>query len=251
LKSAAWLLGSLLVALTLILPLPSLARATQAGEGFAYLQIIQPGDGTAVTAPVAVRAIRQGEGAARLWLELYGKDGRLLARRILRLTGLQSVMNDVNELLDFEIPAASQEGWLRLVVQDSRLRFMAVDTLPLKLLQKGPGQPGPSVVELPDIAIQQPAAGAKVSGGVLDVAGVVSSHVKLPLRVQLVDAAGRVVGQRLAGGEPAGSSGQVAFTAEVPYSVSTPTPVRLLVYEEGGDLPQIKHLSSMELVLNP
>jgi hypothetical protein len=33
--------------------------------------------------------------------------------------------------------------------------------------------------------------------------------------------------------------------------VSPPTPVRLLVYEEGGDLPQIKHLSSMELILNP
>lgn len=250
-KAAAWLLGSLLAVLTLISSLPSLAQATQAGEGFAYLQITLPGDGAAVTAPVAIQARRQGDGAARMWLELYGKDGRLLSRRIIRISGLGAASGVLEELLDFEIPAAAEEGWLRLVFQDRQLRFMAVDTLPLTLKAEGPSRAVPATGDLPDIGIKLPKREAQISGGVLEVRGVVAPHVKLPLRVQLVDATGRVVGQRLAGGEPAALPGQIAYSAEVPYAVKTATPVRLLVFEEGGDLPQIKHLSSLELVLNP
>jgi len=251
LKAAAWLLGSILAAFTLLFSLPSLARATQAGEGLASLQIIQPGDGAALTAPVAIRARRLGEGAARLWLELYGKDGRLLARRIVRLSGPDAAAGLVEEQLDFEIPAAAEQGWLRLVLQDSQLRFMAVDTLPLTLLREGQARAAPPEQDAPDISILQPKPGVQVSGGMLEVRGTVSSDVKLPLRVQLVDAAGRVVGQRLAGGETGGSSGQVVYTAQVPYTVRKATPVRLLVFEEGGELAQIKHLSSLELVLKP
>lgn len=250
-KAAAWLLSSLLAALTIFSSLPSLARATQAGEGFAYLQITRPGDGAAVTAPVAIRARRLGEGAARLWLELYGKDGRLLSRRILRISGRDAAPGALEEQLDFEIPAEIEAGWLRVVLQDSQLRFMAVDTLPLTLLQEGQVKTAPPARDAPDISIQQPKSGVQVSGGLLEVRGTVSSDVRLPLRVQLVDAAGRVVGQRLAGGETGGSSGQVVYTAQVPYAVREATAVRLLVFEEGGDLPLIKHLSSLELVLKP
>ena len=253
-KAAAWLLGSFLAALIMLASLPSLAWATQAGEGFAYLQITRPGDGAALTAPVAIRARNLGEGAARLWLELYGKDGRLLSRRILRISGPGSTPGVLEEQLDFEIPTAAEEGWLRLVLQDSQLRLMAVDTVPLTLLREGQARgapPAPPAADAPDIGIRQPTSGVQVSGGMLEVRGAVSSHVKLPLRVQLVDAAGRVVGQRLAGGETGGSSGQVVYSAQVPYAVRAATPVRLLVYEEGGDLLQIKHASSLELILNP
>jgi hypothetical protein len=192
-----------------------------------------------------------GEGAARLWLELYGKDGRLLSRRILRISGRDAAPGALEEQLDFEIPAEIEAGWLRVVLQDSQLRFMAVDTLPLTLLQEGQVKTAPPARDAPDISIQQPKSGVQVSGGLLEVRGTVSSDVRLPLRVQLVDAAGRVVGQRLAGGETGGSSGQVVYTAQVPYAVREATAVRLLVFEEGGDLPLIKHLSSLELVLKP
>jgi hypothetical protein len=250
-KTTAWLLGSCLAALILLASLPSLARATQAGEGFAHLQITRPGDGAAVTAPVAIRARRLGEGAARLWLELYGKDGRLLSRRIVRISGPEAAAGVLEEQLDFEIPTAVEEGWLRLVLQDSQLRFMAVDTLPLTLLREGKARPAPPAGNTPDIVIHQPTPEVQITGGMLEVRGTVSSHVKLPLRVQLVDAAGRVVGQRLAGRETTGSSGQVIYSAQVPYAVRAATAVRLLVFEEGGDLLQIKHLSSLVLVLNP
>lgn len=250
-KGAAWLLGGFLAALTLISSLPSLARATQAGEGFASLQIIQPGDGAAATAPIAIRARSLGEGAARFWLELYGKDGRLLSRRILRISGQDAPPGVVEEQLDFEIPTAAEDGWLRLVLQDRQLRFMAIDTLPLTLKSAGQARTAPATGDLPDIGIQLPTSQMQISGGVLEVRGTVSSLVRLPLRVQLVDLTGRVVGQRLAGGESIGLPGQVAYSAEVPYAVRAPTAVRLLVFEEGADLPQIKHLSSLELILKP
>lgn len=250
-KTSVWLLGGLLAALALISSPPSLGWAAQAGEGFASLQIIQPGDGAAVTAPVAIRAQSLGDGAARLWLELYGKDGRLLSRRIVRISGFDAAPGALEELLDFEIPSAAEKSWLRLVFQDKQLRFMAIDTLPLTLMSEGLTRAAPANGDLPDIAIQQPTTQMEITGGMLEVRGTVSSHVKLPLRVQLVDETGRVVGQRLAGGERIGTSGQVVYSAEVTYAVRTATPVRLLVFEEGGDLLQIKHLSSLELVLKP
>ena len=128
---------------------------------------------------------------------------------------------------------------------------MAVDSVPLTLRSGGKATITWTPQVSADISILQPAGQSQVSGGVLKVEGLWPHRSSCPCRVQLVSADGRIVGQRLAGAGPAGQAGQMAFAAEVPYQVSAPTPVRLLVFEEGGDLPQVTHLSSLELVLIP
>ena len=250
-KSAAWLLGIALAAFVLVTRPVHPGQVATDGQGVAAVQIERPATQSRVTAPLEIRARLVGQGGAKLWLELFGKDGRLLARRVLRLALPASSSAVVNEPLDFEIPGASEEGWLRLVVQDRQLRWMAVDSVPLTLLREGRLITAPAALMELDIRIQQPAAQARISGGVLEVQGMAGAEVKLPLRVQLVDAEGRVVGQRLAGGEPAGTDGQAAFSAQVSYHVTAPTEVRLLVFEAGSDLLQVEHLSSLELILNP
>jgi hypothetical protein len=257
-KRLARLLSSFLAVMILVNHpgSPAIRAAAPAGPDspepvFATLQIARPGDRSQVVAPVSILARMVGQGAAWLYLELYGRDGRLLSRRLVRMARQADLSTGLDEWLDFEIPGAVETGWLRLAVQDEHQRWMAVDSVPLTLRSSGKASITWTPQASADISILRPIAQSQVSGGVLQVEGLIASQVKLPLRVQLVSADGRIVGQRLAGGTPATQAGQIAFLANVPYSVSAPTPVRLLVFEEGSDLPQVLHLSSLELILIP
>ena len=218
---------------------------------FATLQIAQPGDQSTVVAPVSILARMIDQGGAWLHLEFYGRDGRLLSRRLVRLVRPADFSTGLTEWLDFEIPGAVEPGWLRLAVQDEHQRWMAVDSVPLNLRSGGKATITWTPQVSADISILKPAGQSQVSGGVLKVEGLLALRLNLPLRVQLVSADGRIVGQRLAGGGPTGQGGQMTFSAEVPYQVTAPTPVRLLVFEEGDVLPQVTHLSSLELILIP
>jgi len=220
-------------------------------EKFAYVAIISPGENAQVHAPIPVQAVLIGESARSLRLELYGADGRLLARRLLGLSDVGIDPNQPVVQLDYEVPRPVEQGWLRLVVLDEYRRFMAVDTQQLDLRSGGGAELALVSEAIPDITIEAPKALAQVAGGVVRVEGRIAAEVNLPLRVRLIDRDGVIVGQRLAGSSPNADQGDIAFFAEVPYWVTQPTSVRLLVFEEGRDLPQVLAASSLELVLNP
>jgi hypothetical protein len=221
-------------------------------KGVSALKIDQPTEQSRAAAPLDIQGQLHGQGGAWLFLEIYGQDGRLLSRKLSRLGNAVDPQGELRALIDYEIPKASETGWLRVGIQDRFRRWMAVDSVGLLLLQpaeKGRLAPSPQVGY--DIGIRKPISGAQISGGELLVEGFVDPTVKLPLRVQLVSEDGRIVGQRLAGGKVQGAGEPVPYSAQVPYRVTESTPVRLLVFEEGGNLLQAARLSSLELILNP
>lgn len=220
-------------------------------EKFSYVAITQPVQDAQVLAPITVQATFNEDAGRWLHLELFGYDGRLLARRLMELADVPGYPGNLALELDFEVRQTAEQGWLRLVILDEHLRLMAVDSLRLSLQSGGRGKISSRIHATPDIVLQMPEGHSRVSGGVVRVSGTMAEGVTLPLRVQLIDTNGKIVGQRLAGGGLQKSGETAMFSAEVSYSVSKPTAVRLLVFEEGRYLRQILAASSLELVLNP
>jgi hypothetical protein len=121
----------------------------------------------------------------------------------------------------------------------------------LILLSTGEQDLNPTSALLEAIVIQEPRAKALITGGKVLVSGVARPDTDLPLRVELIDNEGKVVGQRLVNVSRTSAGGYGDFAAEVPYTVSALTPVRLVVYEDGENISPMVHLSSQEIVLSP
>jgi hypothetical protein len=185
-------------------------------------------------------------------VELYGEDGRLLARHVKTYQIIPWHVAGINVELPFEISAAAELGRLVISVEDIYGRLVDLNSVNLILLSAGETELNPTNALWQRIVIEEPGPNALIQGGVLLVSGLAKPEGDQPLRVVLVAEDGRVLGQRLAGVTPPGAPGAYGeFFAEVPYSVQELTPARLIVSEDGGVLSQYAHLSSIEVMLSP
>jgi hypothetical protein len=217
----------------------------------APLYIISPGGSSGVVPPIKLSAELFQNDAAYLIMELRGSDGRLLVRHL--LAPIAESETPAHLLLDinYGIPNHTENGRLLLLTKDHQGRWIDVISVNLRLYDSGEAEIYPAVSNMQAIIIQEPLAASVVEGGSVFVSGLVYAGVNGPLRVQLVSELGKVVGQRLAGISTDLSEGYLQFSVEVPYEVKEMTPVRLVVYENGGIISEIAHLSSVELSLKP
>ena len=73
-----------------------------------------------------------------------------------------------------------------------------------------------------------------------------------PVIFELIDEAGRVlVRQEFSVAPPSGALSHTPFQLSVPYKVSAPTPVRLVLRQEGSRIPGTVALNSQLIVLEP
>ena len=120
------------------------------------------------------------------------------------------------------------------------------------LLADGQAELNPNGDLLEDIFIQQPTIKSLVQGKSVRVTGLARTGDNQPLLVELIAADGKVIGTRLAGIAPLQEDGgHRLFAADVPYSVNSPTWVRVIVYDNSGRLTGPKHVSSVEVLLSP
>lgn len=230
---------------------PSLTPTPASVAPPAEIQIFRPGDLSKVISPLRVIAYLKPGSDGKVWVELYGEDGRLLVRQIKVFYAQPGARVNLALDLDFQIAAVAEAGRLVIRVNDEAGRAVALNSIDLILLSLGEADITPGSGTQAAIIIQQPGARALVQGGTLLVTGLARVKTDRALSVQLVTAEGRVVGQRLAGLTVRGVDGYAGFAAEIPYQVSTLTPVRLVVFEDGQQISPITHLSSVEINLSP
>jgi hypothetical protein len=161
-----------------------------------------------------------------------------------------TIDDSLEAALNFQLREREEAGRLLLISRDIHQRTSAVNSVDL-ILSAGAGLIQPAVDTAQSIQIHKPTAGSYQSGGNIIVSGTIRTETEGPLHVELINQEGGIVGQRLAGivGNPGGDSQR--FTVEVPYSVSTATPVRVVVYENGGLISPVRHLTSLEVILEP
>lgn len=214
------------------------------------IRLISPGDGSQVVSPLVVAFEYASPRAERVWVELYGVDGRLLARHILRREGEEGEAQRVERVIPYDIRLASEQARVVVSLKDETGRPAAVTSAGVVLQASGPAK----LVEAwtqPAIQLQSPRSGEQVETGRLSVSGLVHQPVSEPLRVQLLAEDGNLIGQRLAGVSSEGEETYGTFTAELEYYVVRPTPAWLVIYQDGKPFGDVAQLIRVPVMLAP
>jgi hypothetical protein len=210
------------------------------------------GELSPVISPIKLVTRLTSQVGKTMRVELYGEDGRLLARYLRTFQRIPWEAARVDVDLAFEIDGAGEIGRVVVSVEDVFGRLMDVNSVNLLLLSHGATQPNPATALWQRLIIEEPSPMEMVQGGVLIITGrALPNNPDQPLRVTLVGEDGHTLGQRLAkvNVETPGDYG--VYVAEVPYTVTALTPARLVIFEEGEPISDIAHLSSIEVLLAP
>jgi hypothetical protein len=185
-------------------------------------------------------------------VELWGEDGRLIARHVRTFESVPWHVARIGVDLEFETSAAAELGHLVISVEDRFGRLIGVNSVDLILLSTGITELNPASALWQKIIIQEPQPNALIQGGALIVSGRARPNSdENPLKVMLIGEDGKILGHRLAGVNITIPGDYGTYVAEVPYSVSDITPALLVVLEDGLQISEIAHLSSVEVILTP
>ena len=223
----------------------------------AAIQIGAPGPASRAVSPLqvsaAMRSVPSGSFHLELWAEPLqsGGDPRLLLRQVSNFIADPAPWIYLDEALDFELSRVSELAELRLLTFDQFGRPVAAASVELLLLQYGENQLAPALDGLEPLAIFEPAPNILIQGGTLIVTGMARPLDAQPLLIELITAEGDVLGYRQVFLTPDPAGNHLPFTAEVPYTVSTPTWARLSISQSGYRIPGVRMLNSLEVLLSP
>ena len=230
--------------------------ALPAGAPF---QVISPAHGSQLISPAPIELLIDPTAGQVLRLELYGQDGRLRTRQLLRTASLPPLVSLYQSALDFEIPSNEEPARFVFHMVDEYGRPVHIVSVDVTLLSDGSAEVLQFEQPQPAIVILQPWAGDKgsenaspgKSDGGLPVSGISMLDANKPIKLQLITQEGKIIGQRVTGITEPFSSGYGTFSTLVPYRVSEPTAVRLIAFQDGDPFSEISFLTSTLVVLQP
>jgi hypothetical protein len=217
----------------------------------AAIQVNEPGPLSRIISPLVVRAWVIPGGDGRVRLELYGEDGRLLVRKILRY-GADNHQFFLDETLEFEIPGVAETGRLQISTYDTYGRLVDLSTQDIILLSIGDNQINPPGALSEPVIVQEPSPNKLIQGETVLISGMVRTFHNQDLLVELIDRNGQVVGYRQAF-IPEGIEGvYTPFLVEVPFKVDSVTNVRITIKKfSSGRIGGLIYASSQEILLSP
>ncbi len=220
---------------------------------FSAVQIIHPSHLSKVVSPIELYTFVAPGGDGRIRVELTGEDGRLLYRQVFIFTDSPAGARvNLNANVAFEIVGVAETARLTVSVSDEYERLKSLSSVDIILLADGQADLTPTGDLLENIYIQQPTIKTLIQGENLLVTGLARTGDDQPLLVELVATDGRIIGSRLAGIAPMQEDGgHRLFAAEVPFSVSSPTWVRVTIRDNSGRLLGPRHVSSVDVLLSP
>lgn len=214
------------------------------------LHIFEPGPGSQVRSPIRVVGWGGPSFNNAVRVELFGEDGRSIARRFTYIMAIPEGKGRFVIELDFETPLVAEAA--RLVVSTHSSRYRQLDELTsveIVLLSAGTELIHPSMYGSEKLAIFAPREGMVVQGGVVQIRGAGWVDTESPLILELIDRNDEVLASRevfLDPHEP-GTAGE--FSAELPYQIPFSQYARVVLREMGTKIPGITHYSSVEVYL--
>lgn len=214
----------------------------------AAIEIQAPGPMSRVVSPISLRMNIQAGASKRVQIDLYGEDGRLLSRTLKR-----NVPTSNNGLLQtakitFEIPAAAEVGRITVSTFDKEGRVQSLNSVRVLLLSSGVNEVNPAGNPSEPVGVVEPVVDEPVSGGVLTVRGDVWPFNLQPVILELIDSEGKSIGLRMLS---VGTIDPQKFDTTIPYRVSEPTLVRLILRQDDDRIPGLFYVYSQEVLLNP
>jgi len=218
---------------------------------YAHIQILSPGALSQVISPIRLHAFLIPGDSGRALVELFGEDGRLMYRKLFIFSSPPGVQTNLRTDIEFEIQGVAETANLVINVDDAYGRLKALASEDLILITLGDSDINPSGDHLAPIIIQEPFPDVLVQGETLVVSGLVRTTSVEHLLVELVTTEGKLIGSRVAGISAGSAGDHRLFAAEVPYTVLSPTWVRVTVSEWNRWQSGPAQLASVEVLLGP
>ena len=181
---------------------------------------------------------------------LYGEDGRVLYSQLLALYTVYKWAYFAWPV-SFKVQGAAEFGRLSMSTKDEYGRLTAMYSVHLILLPEGNSIVTPPGNMKERCVIDQPAQGTWLSGGTLQVTGKMRPFNTLPLVLQLIDRADKVIASQLVLVPPASDDSYVPFQVDLAYTISRGTWARLSVSQADDRISGMMYLYSREIYLHP
>ena len=214
----------------------------------ARIYVAAPGPMSKIASPLQVRMeIVAGENHLAD-IALYGEDGRLIARELQRIQSEPPTAAYVTTEIPFQIRAA-ELGRLEIITRDRIGRVESLSTTFLLLLPVGQSEINPPPPPFERAVFFAPEVNAVISGGVLHIEGAFwPLNNEQPVIIDLQEENGRVILSKilLLQGDTF-----IPFSADIPYQVLQPTPVRISIHQVDTRIDGIVYLFSQLITLAP
>ena len=230
-------------------PAPTYTQTAIPGHKLSAIQIQAPGPMSKVVSPISLRMNVVAGDSNRVQIDLYGEDGRLLARTLKR-----NVPTSTDGLLQtakitFEISGAAEVGRLTISTFDKEGRVTALNSVRLLLLSSGVSEINPAGNPSEPVGVVEPPIDEEaVSGGVLTVRGDIWPFNLQPVILELVDSSNKSIGLRIL---TVDTIDPQKFDTTIPYKISEPTDVRLVIRQDDDRTPGLFYVYTQEVMLEP
>ena len=213
--------------------------------------ILEPGPGSRVTSPLRVAGMADSTFEQALVVRLVLDDGSLLALEPTTIRTPMGTRGPFEVEVPFEL-AGERNALLQVYSASARDGGLThLSSVGLLLALSGPADIRPAPARPEHLQILQPGLVDRISGGVAHVEGFGLASFEGTLLVQIYDVDGNQVGSQsiIVQAPEMGVPGP--FVADVPYTVSTEGPGRVVVVDPLPVFDGVGHIASLEVILAP
>ena len=240
-----WIGFFLLFALSLALPQTGLAVAP------ASISILEPGEGSSVTAPILISAEVEPGGDNLIRVTLIDIKDNLLARKLLKVNPIDNetpIHFETN--LAYEIPTETTTALLTIATQDNYHRPQSLRSVTLTLETNGQAFIQPQTLTDPWLTITEPVPLDILGGGQFMVCGTITPVNTNSDIFELIKDNSAVIGStQLLVPDPGKTSD---FEVLLTYAfVTTITDVRLIIRQASDAYASNVILDSIPIALTP
>jgi hypothetical protein len=228
-------------------PPPTFTETNIPWHATAAIQIFSPGAMSRVVSPINLRMkIVSGE-SEKVQIDLYGEDGRLLARNLKQVrTSGKGVDQSIK--IPFEIRGAAELGRVTVSSKDKAGRIQALNSVRVLLLSSGDNEINPPGNTSEPVKMFSPMLEDSASGGVLNVRADIWPFNLQPVVLELIAPNGKSLGLRILTVENINSQ---LFETTIPYEISEPVLARMTIRQDDDRISGLFYVYSQEVLLNP
>lgn len=241
----------ILLPIILILFLGLTLPSQSAAQPAPLIQILSPGDGSQVTAPISLLAQVQPGRDGLCRVTLMTEPDKIISRQLIRTKSGERTPIALAISLPFEIQSPSAPALLTVATQDAFHRPLSLRSVQLLLAQTEKTiSTTPANQDEPWLKITSPLPLTEISGGKFRVQGILTPLTATPVYFDLVTDSGGVIGTSQL---PVTTPGQpLDFDLALSYDfIITPRDVRLVVRQSSDTFATTVILDSLLLTLSP
>ncbi len=216
------------------------------------LSILLPGPGSMVNSPIKVKGFGGPSLNNRVQARLIGEDGRILSEGYSFLYSFPGRPGLFYIQMPFESQLVAERAWLEVRSFDNLFGMLRhLMTVEVTILSTGSDRIYPAIHGAEKLTIFQPREENVISGGSVLIHGAGWVDQDVPLRIEIINQAGDVLGSGQVELD-APAVGQLGtFSMEIAYQTSHQQWARIGVFELHDGVPGLVHYTSVGVWLGP